>query len=102
MPERLDRVHVATSNGSIEIPWTTRDEILERLRQRRDALPIIRAFEAVGATRPVELDTNGKALLIEALGSWIDRADANEVPAGLAELRTALLDDLDAAGYWRE
>ena len=71
-------------------------------RQRRDALPIIRAFEAVGATLPVELDTNGKALLIEALGSWIDRIGERELPAGVAELRAALLEDLDAAGYWRE
>ena len=102
MPPRLDRVHVATSDSGIEIPWTTRDQILEQLRQRRDALPIIRAFEAVGATRPVELDTNGKALLIEALGSWIDRAREDELPAGVAELRAALLEDLDAAGYWRE
>jgi hypothetical protein len=102
MPERLDRVQITTSGGAVVIPWATRDQILERLRQRRDALPIIRAFEAVGATRPVELDTNGKALLIEALGSWIDRLGEGEAPAGLAELRVALLDDLDAAGYWRE
>jgi hypothetical protein len=102
MPKRLNCVHVAASTGTVEIPWATRDQLLERLRQRRDALPIVRAFEAVGATRPVELDTNGKALLIEALGSWIDRADEDALPAGLLELRTALLDDLDAAGYWRE
>lgn len=102
MPERLDRVQITTSSGTLEIPWETRDQILEQLGKRRDALPIIRAFEAVGATRPVELDTMGRALLVEALGSWIDRLDADQVPAGLAELRTALLDDLDAAGYWRE
>jgi hypothetical protein len=54
----------------------------------------------VGATRPVELDTNGKALLVEALGSWIDRADEGKLPTGLTELRAALVTDLDAAGYW--
>src|SRR6266542_4460789 len=99
MPARLDRICVATSKGGIQIPRETRDQILERLRKRRDALPIIRAFETVGSTGLVELDTNGKALLIEALGSWIDRAREDELPAGLAELRRALLDDLDGAGY---
>jgi hypothetical protein len=100
MPERLDRVQIATRGGDVVIPWATRDEILDLLRKRSDALPIVRAFEAVGATSPVELDANGKALLVEALGSWIDRADEGKLPTGLTALRAALVDDLAAAGYW--
>ena len=97
---RLDFVHIQTGSGPIRIRWTARDELLERLRAF-GALEVVRAFEAVGATRPVDLTDDGKHVLLEVLSRWID-GELDDRRDGVAELRAALLDDLDAAGYWRD
>ena len=62
---------------------------------------MIAAFREVGATRPVELDAAGKTLLLEVLSRWLDEDGGADVAAGVAELRAEILDDLDAAGFWR-
>jgi hypothetical protein len=35
------------------------------------------------------------------LSRWLDEGDGTVAPPEVAELRQALLDDLDAAGCWR-
>jgi hypothetical protein len=101
MSDRLDWIHVATARGAVRVPWTTRDQLLERLRKAGRSLEVVRAFEAVGATRPVELSDDGKSVVLDMLSRWLDEGDGSVAPAGVAELRQALLDDLEAAGYWR-
>jgi hypothetical protein len=101
LPSRLNRVRVATSREVIEISWIARNELLERLRKAGGALEVIRAFEGIGASRPVELTDDGKQVLLEALSRWVDELDG-DLPRGVAELRREILDDLDAAGFWRE
>jgi hypothetical protein len=39
----------------VVISWTERQELLERLRKVEDAEGLVGRFEAVGASRPVEL-----------------------------------------------
>jgi hypothetical protein len=52
MPERLDRVAIATSRDVIELPWASRDSLLHEIRNLgENAKPIRTAFEAVGASR---------------------------------------------------
>ena len=96
---RLNWVKVATARGPVVIPRATRDALLERLQAVRGSAAVIAAFLEVGATRPVELDAAGKSLLLEVLSRWLD--EDGHAPDGVAELRRELLDDLDAAGFWR-
>jgi hypothetical protein len=98
-PERLGRVQVATSGGTSEISWATRTELLRRLRHHDGTLAVVRTFEAVGASRPVELTDGAKHVLLGVVSAWVDADDA---PEEVAELRRELLDDLDAAGFWRK
>jgi hypothetical protein len=99
VPERLNRVEVATRYGTIEIPWTARDAILDELRGLGSARSTVEAFEAVGASRPVNLDRAGKAAVVDAI-----QMIAKRVPEGyggldpqLAHLRHSLVDELDAS-----
>src|SRR5438477_8720148 len=64
--ERLDRVQVATAGGVVTLPWSSRFELLERVRR----------FEAVGAT----LDWDSKLLLLNVLAPWLNEAGGNELP----------------------
>jgi hypothetical protein len=99
MPERLDRVQIelASQPDPIVISWAAREELLARL----DGLPaharVIDAFRNVGATAPVQLDQEGKLLLSTAIDDWlIELRDRGPLPAGIWDLRTALLDSLRA------
>lgn len=99
MPERHDRVAIATSRGTVEIPWSSRDALLEEVRLEDSAQTIRFAFVAVGASRPVELKLEDAAVLVRAIGRWMRRVGGpSELPAGVYELRRALTDDLHDAG----
>lgn len=60
----IDRVRVMTPRGPVTIAWDERDQLLQRLRH------LIRPFEDVGASRPVELDNRGRATLLAVLEHW--------------------------------
>jgi hypothetical protein len=92
--DRLNRVRIATNRRTVEIGWNCREEILDELRRLDAGPPVVADFTAVGATRPVELDTNGKALVLSVI-HMIGRETGglHHLPAGLRELRNALLDD---------
>jgi hypothetical protein len=70
---RLDRVIVAGSRESttVEIPWHSRQELLERLRADGDADAIIAAFEAVDTTSPVKLTREQKRRLLSTCKEWL-------------------------------
>jgi hypothetical protein len=93
MPERLDTITIALSRGDITISWDTRQALLARLQHVHDSSSLRAMFDAVGASRPVELNPAQRATLLGLLKEWsIDRDDA--MPAGLNELRVALTEDL--------
>lgn len=95
MPERLDRVTLRTRRTTVEIPWESRDALLREIRHLDSAKPVKTAFEAVGASRPVELDVDGMALVVEAIHVMGSNAGGlDRIPTGLFELRNALLDEL--------
>ena len=83
-PEPLSWVHVATAAGVVRISWDTRTVLLRRLREQRGTLAIVRVFEAVGATRPVELTDDGKNVLLGVVSAWLEQDSAAEEIAGPA------------------
>jgi hypothetical protein len=94
-PERLDRVHVATSQRTVVLPWASRDALLEQMRHLDTMTPVVDAFEAVGASVPVRLTLEQKARLVDVVRVWADQAD--ELPEGVPELRDELRADLHDA-----
>ena len=88
--ERLNRVRIETSQTVVEIPWRSSQELLDRLRTERWPR-VVDHFEAAGADFPVKLDGVEKEFLLRVLAAWL--AEADRLPAGLFELRRALLAD---------
>ena len=93
---RLDRVWVLAAQREVELPWASRDMMLDLMRPLASAAAagIVHAFEDVGATRPVALNLHDKELLLELLETWTRGVDNDEMPPGIWELRCALIDDL--------
>jgi hypothetical protein len=84
---RLDRVQIDVADEIVEISWNERDVLLEELAFAADTKPIRVKFEAVGASRPVELDADNRSHLRKALDDWgSDRLQ----PEGIARLHEAL------------
>ncbi len=95
VPERLDRIVVATTRGYVEVPWTSRDALLDELRARRpQPSGVIAAFDALGASRPLDLKPIGEQAVVDAIDAWMQRVEAAGLPPGIWELRNALLDDI--------
>lgn len=94
-PRRIRRVEIRTPRGWVGISWDTRQELLERLGGREGVERVVAdrvrgAFEAVGTTRPVELDQRGQSLLLDVIDRWMDDVGADELPEGIFNLRYAL------------
>jgi hypothetical protein len=84
---RLDRVRIDVAGEIVEISWDERDVLLEELAFAADTKPIRVRFEAVGASRPVELDDEDRARLRTALDDW---GEDRLQPEGIARLHAAL------------
>jgi hypothetical protein len=85
---RLDRVRIDVAGDIVEITRHERDVLLEELAFAAETKPIRVKFEAVGASRPVELDGKDRAGLRKALDDWgSDRLQ----PDGVARLHAALI-----------
>ena len=84
---RLDRVRVDVAGEIVEITWDERDVLLEELAFAEGTKSIRERFEAVGASRPVELDAEQRARLRGALDDW---GEDRLQPEGIARLHAAL------------
>jgi hypothetical protein len=98
MPDRLDHVSIAIDRGgetnAVRLPWKSRDYLLRKLRTIQGAEGIVKEFEDVGATRPVELTTEQKAQLYRVLDDRGFTTGFHQLPEGFFELRNALSDEL--------
>jgi hypothetical protein len=82
---RLDQVQVNVAGNVVEIAWAERDWLLEKIALVSGFESILTKFEAVGASRPVELDFDERARLRAPLEFW------RELPDGLVRLLDALV-----------
>jgi hypothetical protein len=92
---RNERVMVATSRDIVVLPWSSRQALLGQMQRIDAARSAIDAFEAVGTSRPVMLDVDAKRVLVDSIGAWVEEVGARGIPAGVWQLRDALVDDLD-------
>jgi hypothetical protein len=84
---RLDRVQVVVMGDVVEIGWDEQDALLARLRTVAGCERIVQRFEAVGASRPVELNDEQRSRLRVTLELW----GVSVIPDGLARLLIALV-----------
>jgi hypothetical protein len=100
MPERLDRpVTIARDGGEPVIPWSDRQALTRRLQHVKAHNRIRSAFDAVGATRRVELTNVQRSKLLYVLDEWslgLDRYD-EPMPEVFDTLRFVLRLDLHDA-----
>lgn len=93
MPERLDWIEIPLRRTTVTLPWASRESLLERLIHDADK-EIRAAFEAVGASRPVNLTPVQKTELFRVIETWQGIVGGSSgLPAGIFNLRNALLDD---------
>jgi hypothetical protein len=70
---------------------------MARLQHVHEPSRLRDSFEAVGATRPVELNPGQKAALVKALEEWWEEGSGG-MPIEFAVLHDALTGDLHDAG----
>lgn len=87
-------VTISTRYGPVEISWAARDRIVEEIRRRGGGDFVVRVFDAVGASRPVNLDRTGKIVVLDAL--WGLAEDGRSYPQ-LRELQDKLKDEIRAS-----
>jgi hypothetical protein len=92
-PHRIRHFRIALSANTVELPWSSRAPLLDRLREHDAGLQVVLAFEAVGATQPVQLKQAEKRVLLQVLEAWLYQATAEGLPPGVGELRDELLGD---------
>jgi hypothetical protein len=93
----IHRVQIALSRGTFELPWSSREALLDELAHQDSMQDIRDAFQAVGTSRPVKLNQAQKmalTLVIEVWGGEVEGGLTGGLPEGIFELRNALLDDL--------
>ena len=87
---RLSTARVSVGDEAVELPWASRSELLERLRSLDGTGNLVRRFEAVGATRPVDLDDASASVLADVLAGWVDEAGPDSLPPGIFDLYDAV------------
>ena len=92
-PHRIRHFSIALSDKTVELPWTSRAPLLARVRGHDAGLQVVLAFEAVGATQPVQLQPAGKRVLLQVVEAWYAEVTMKGLPAGVWELRNELLAD---------
>jgi hypothetical protein len=83
---RLDQVRVDVAGDVVEITWAERDWLLRKINVVAGFETIVAKFDAVGASKPVELDFDERARLRAPLEFW-----ERELQDGLARLLDALV-----------
>ena len=103
VPERLDRVTVALNGRPVILTWNARQALMRRLQHVQEVSRLRASFDAVGATRPVELTGNQRTALLLTLENWaLDLDKFEAISPELLELRDELIADLHSAGRGRQ
>jgi hypothetical protein len=90
MPERLDHVTVTVPDGDVTVSWSTRQVLMDRLAQDENTAGLRARFEAVGASRHVDLNREERVALRDLIGEWL--YEEHEIPEerGLTDLYIAV------------
>ena len=96
---RIDEVRIELPAGTVSIPWSSRDALMEQLEARdviADVPEVREAFLAVGTSRPVSLTDPQKLALRKVITFWANEVGGGyeDLPEGIHELRNALHVDL--------
>jgi hypothetical protein len=83
---------IETLRGPVTLSVDARDQLLDQVACLGSGKPVERAFERAGLGDPVDLDLDGKRLVVEA----ISRTSADEVDPQLEKLREYLIAELTA------
>ena len=96
MEPRGDEVRVELRRGTVSIPWSSRDALLEQLGSQDSTSEVREAFEAGGTTQPVRLTDPQKLALRNVITFWANQLGGSydSLPEGVHALRNALQDDL--------
>lgn len=84
---------IETRRGPVTLSEETRDQLVERIGLLESSRPTVLAFQRAGLGENVDLDLDGKRLVVEAI--HLMRSDGDVDPQ-LEKLREYLIDELDA------
>ena len=87
---RLDYIEIEVNDGTVTLPWYSRETLLREIGSTEDPEEIRSAFEAAGATGPVELTDEQRSELLHILDLWCQRDTAEGLPEGVDDLRREL------------
>jgi hypothetical protein len=96
---QLDRVQIwlTSLEEPMVVSWETREQILGRLTPTQAAVGA--AFRHVGVSDPVMLSSAEKRQLLVLIDGWREDVGVAQIPDGVVDLRSGLIDDLRAAGH---
>jgi hypothetical protein len=100
---RIDEVRVELGGGTVSIPSSSCDALLDQLANR-DSMNEMRdvrdAFLAAGTSQTIRLTGPQKLWLRNAIAFWANERGGgyDDLPDGIAVLRDALQDDLGVPG----
>jgi hypothetical protein len=94
---RIDEVRVELPGGTVAIPWSSRDALLEQLQMRdsiADVPDVSEVFQAVGTSQPVRLTDPQRLALRKVITFWANEMGGSydDLPEGMHDLRNALHD----------
>jgi hypothetical protein len=87
-------VSVGTRYGPLELSPAARDALVEEVRRRGSGDFVARVFDAIGSSRPLNLDRKGKIVVLDAL--W-GLSEATGADPQLQELQNKLKDEITAS-----
>jgi hypothetical protein len=94
---RLDYIEIEVNDGTITLPWYSRETVIREVGATEDREEIRNAFEAAGTTRPVELTDEQRSELLNILDLWCQRDTAEGLPEGVDDLRRELTEEAETA-----
>lgn len=100
MPERIDKITIATGRDTLTMPWSSRIALLDELQRYETGYTIRDAFTAVGASSPVKLTNEQKTELLRVIEVWGQRTEGGMrgLPEAIFALRNALEADVHETG----
>jgi len=76
----------------LEISWTARNELIERLERVFPAASLIDLFRRHGTSSIVAPDSREAGVLRDAVSKWMEEVGRNSLPEGIPALHDALID----------